>query len=119
MLELFRKEFKRGMIIMWWGEVSNIPKGWHLCDGQASTPDLQDRFVVGAGNTYDPHTIGGEATHSHDVSDHAHNHTIAGGTAIAAGEDFHNVTEDGLTALSMIYGNSLPPFYALCFIMKL
>ncbi len=117
-MKLFRKEFKRGMIIMWSGEVSNIPKGWHLCDGLATTPDLQDNFVVGAGVTYDPHDTGGAATHAHDISDHQHDHGIPAGVSIAAGEDFHNRTEDGLTSLGTIYGNSLPPFYALCFIMK-
>lgn len=34
-------------IVLWAGEVAEIPEGWHLCDGQAGTPDLRGRFVRG------------------------------------------------------------------------
>ena len=37
-----------GGIIMWSGATNNIPSGWVLCDGNNSTPNLQDRFIVGA-----------------------------------------------------------------------
>lgn len=37
-----------GGIIMWSGTVAAIPTNWHLCDGTASTPDLRDKFIVGA-----------------------------------------------------------------------
>lgn len=37
-----------GSIIMWYGRVSEIPFGWKLCDGTNNTPDLRDKFVVGA-----------------------------------------------------------------------
>lgn len=36
-----------GVIVMWSG--SSIPSGWALCDGTNGTPDLRDRFIVGAG----------------------------------------------------------------------
>lgn len=42
-----------GVIVMWSGAVSNIPKGWQLCDGSPIgntgkyTPNLSGRFVVG------------------------------------------------------------------------
>lgn len=37
---------------MWSGSIGSIPAGYYLCDGQNGTPNLKDRFVVGAGNTY-------------------------------------------------------------------
>lgn len=40
--------FQSGMIIMWSGSISTIPDGWFLCDGSNGTPDLRDKFVVGA-----------------------------------------------------------------------
>ncbi|MEA5622219.1 hypothetical protein [Nostoc sp. UHCC 0251] len=40
----------KGMIVMWYGESNNVPKGWAICDGNNGTPDLRDRFVIGAGN---------------------------------------------------------------------
>jgi Tfp pilus assembly protein FimT len=41
-----------GIVSLWYGTIGNIPSGWALCDGNNSTPDLRDRFVVGAGNNY-------------------------------------------------------------------
>ena len=37
-----------GMIVMWNGTVATVPAGWFLCDGNNGTPDLRDRFIVGA-----------------------------------------------------------------------
>lgn len=52
----------QGGIIMWSGSVASIPSGWHLCNGSNSTPDLRDRFVVGAGSTYAVNATGGAAS---------------------------------------------------------
>lgn len=41
-----------GSIIMWSGSIGSIPAGYVICDGLNSTPDLQDKFVVGSGSTY-------------------------------------------------------------------
>jgi hypothetical protein len=37
-----------GVIVMWSGTVATIPSGWLICDGTNSTPDLRDRFIIGA-----------------------------------------------------------------------
>ena len=37
-----------GGIIMWSGTIANIPSGWALCNGSSGTPDLTNRFVIGA-----------------------------------------------------------------------
>lgn len=37
-----------GGIIMWSGTIASIPTGWALCNGSSSTPDLRNRFIVGA-----------------------------------------------------------------------
>ena len=37
-----------GAIVMWNGTLATIPSGWHACDGTNGTPDLRDKFVVGA-----------------------------------------------------------------------
>lgn len=56
-----------GGIVMWAGLLANIPTGWALCDGTNGTPDLRDRFLVGAAAGQNPGTTGG-----------ANNHTPAG-----------------------------------------
>lgn len=37
-----------GVIVMWSGSIASIPSGWLLCDGTNSTPDLRNRFIIGA-----------------------------------------------------------------------
>ena len=95
--------FPSGGIIIWSGAENNIPNGWSLCDGQNGTPDLRNRFVVGAssgtGDTTYPglsvNATGGSAnatlvTHSHTVDSHTHgdgtlvvdNHTHGDGSLV-------------------------------------
>jgi microcystin-dependent protein len=130
-------EFPSGGIIMWNGSVASIPLGWVLCDGTNGTPNLTDKFIMGAGNSYAVGATGGEAshvingaqlpTHSHVLSsptmlpDYGDTTTInvAAGTDHAI--DIPNVVDatlnllpaGGLTALP-----NIPPYYALCYIMK-
>lgn len=67
-----------GMILMWSGAVVDIPAGWHLCDGTNGTPDLRNRFIVGAGDTYAPGATGGASSHNHTFSGTPHTHTFTG-----------------------------------------
>jgi hypothetical protein len=50
-----------GVIVMWSGSIATIPSGWLLCNGSSGTPDLRDRFIVGAGTTYAVAATGGSA----------------------------------------------------------
>lgn len=84
--------FPSGGIIMWSGSVASIPSGWYLCNGANGTPDLRNRFVVGAGSTYAVDATGGSAnaivvSHTHTFSattstigNHAHTLTGSSGT---------------------------------------
>lgn len=51
-----------GSIIPWYGNIADIPDGFVLCNGSNGTPDLRDRFIVGAGNSYALRDIGGVNT---------------------------------------------------------
>jgi hypothetical protein len=75
--------FTAGMIIIWSGSLGSVPAGWVLCDGTNSTPDLRNRFVIAAGDTYAVGATGGSAdaivvTHNHTatstVTDPGHTH---------------------------------------------
>ena len=48
-----------GGVILWNDLIANIPTGWQLCDGTNGTPDLRDKFVVGAGSSYSVGDTGG------------------------------------------------------------
>lgn len=37
-----------GIIAMWSGTIGTIPSGWYLCNGSNGTPDLRDKFIIGA-----------------------------------------------------------------------
>lgn len=48
-----------GLIAMWSGTLASIPTGWQICDGTGGTPDLRDKFVVGAAAGANPGASGG------------------------------------------------------------
>jgi hypothetical protein len=133
-----------GIITMWSGSIASIPSGWYLCDGANGTPNLRDRFIVGAGSTYAVAATGGSAnaivvSHTHTatstVTDPGHFHTSpAGGNRSATGGvngfafsgDYQTGTATtGVTVATTVdsAGSSgtnanLPPYYALAYIMK-
>ena len=74
--------FPSGGIIMWSGAENAIPSGWVLCNGSNSTPDLRNRFVVGAGtgSNYSVGDTGGSndatlVSHSHGAGNYGTNNT--------------------------------------------
>ena len=73
--------FVKGMIILWYGNTNNIPNGFALCDGTNDTPDLRDKFVVGAGSAYTPGDTGGSADATLVSHSHTTNSTIEEGSS--------------------------------------
>ena len=126
-----------GGIIIWSGSSSAIPSGWYLCNGSNGTPDLRNRFVVGAGSTYAVGNTGGTkdaivVSHTHSVSDPGHSHTIgfqnhtidqnAGSAGLVRQGTSNTSTQTTGISISST-GDSgtdanLPPYYALCYIQK-
>jgi len=134
--------FPIGGIIIWSGSIANIPSGWALCDGTNGTPNLRDRFVVGAGTSYAVGNTGGSkdaivVSHAHTTSTAGlHAHTVqtrdAGGqsgflgetnnlgttntyTTSSAGAHTHTISTTGSSGTNA----NLPPYYALAYIMKI
>ena len=131
-----------GLISMWSGSI--VPEGWFLCNGENGTPDLRNRFIVGAGAEYDIGATGGEKTHTLSTSEMpSHKHTInvntePGSTYDDEGNDYLSVIDsnsgstrlaglkykDGEISLNTTTtGNgqaheNRPPYYALAYIMK-
>ena len=70
------ESFVTGMIILWSGAANAIPTGFVLCDGNNSTPDLRNRFVVGAGDSYSVNNTGGNSSVTLSESQlPSHNHS--------------------------------------------
>jgi hypothetical protein len=154
--------FPSGGIIIWSGSAAAIPTGWVLCNGSNSTPDLRDRFVVGAGSTYSVGGTGGSAnaivvSHDHGGTtgnNGSHQHftasDVVGGTSFVTSTTYnakqgavggyaysdYALTQTstaptlGLTSSVSDHNHTissagssgtnanLPPYYALCYIMK-
>ncbi len=110
----------RGMIVMWSGAVDTIPAGYALCDGDNDTPDLRNRFVVGAGSTYAVDATGGSAdaiavTHSHTATTNntgAHTHSLSG-SAASAGAHTHSYTKQSGSTKLDAGGNAGSPYYSI------
>ena len=109
-----------GCIIIWSGSVGSIPSGFVLCNGSNGTPDLRNSFVLGAGNSYTVGQVGG----STDAIVVAHTHTITNVASTGGTTSFASTTG---TATGTVTTNStgtsgsganMPPYYALCYIMK-
>jgi microcystin-dependent protein len=103
-----------GLISMWSGSIGSIPSGWYLCDGSNGTPNLTDRFIIGAGSTYAVNGTGGATSvtlvtanmpaHTHTatstVTDPGHTHTTSyqayvgsgGGGIAGGGSGFSTIT---------------------------
>ena len=126
-----------GGIIIWSGSSSAIPSGWYLCNGSNGTPDLRNRFVVGAGSTYAVGNTGGSAdaivvSHTHSVTDPGHSHTIgfqnhtidqnAGSAGLVRQGTSNTSTQTTGISISSTGASgtnaNLPPYYALCYIQK-
>lgn len=60
-------QLPRGIITMWFGATNAVPSGWALCDGNNGTPNLKDRFIVGAGQSYGVGNTGGNITQTPSV----------------------------------------------------
>ena len=150
-----------GGIIMWSGAATAIPTGWRLCNGANGTPDLRDRFVVGAGGSYTVGATGGANSVTLSVNEMpTHGHTFSGTTSVEGShvhqEQYYETNGSGdgnfgpgasccggavkstngvftlpagahshtFSGTTTANGNGLPhenrpPYYALCFIMKI
>lgn len=89
----------KGLISMWYGLLTNIPDGWTLCDGQNGTPDLRDRFIVGAGNEYEIGDIGGEKEVTL-TEEQIPNHRHGSGTLSASSAGSHSHSSGTLSTNS-------------------
>lgn len=133
-----------GGIIMWSGSIGSIPAGWALCDGTGGTPDLRNKFIVGAGSTYAVNATGGAVSNTPTITVGAttlstsempaHTHPLG-----SAGPPYTSPTGYGSngfmgggistdsTGGGGSHGHSatsasvptLPPYLALAYIMKL
>ena len=111
----------RKLIVAWSGSIANIPEKWKLCDGTLNTPDLTDRFILGAGGAFTPSQTGGSINHQHDFTSISHEHAVAAGTSVddrAGLGDFTDGTTPETVEGTSDAGGIIPPYYALAYIQK-
>ena len=129
-------------IVMWSGTAADallIPNNWKLCDGTNGTPDLRNRFIVGAGDDYDLGDTGGTTSFSL-VADNipAHQHQfrveykdrieVFGSSETSFWATSYNWSDTGVTTTrnTSPFGKTVPdpisvtpPYYALAYIMRI
>jgi hypothetical protein len=116
-----------GVIVMWSGTIATIPSGWLLCNGSSGTPDLRNRFVIGAhsddsgtakttvtgtstqtGGSKDAIVVSHTHTATSTVTDPGHLHAVArglgasgtGGDALLSGTSGYN-TQSNTTGITV------------------
>jgi len=137
-----------GLIALWSGAIAAVPADWVFCNGGSSTPDLRDKFIVGAKQddggvaktnlTGSLTQSGGTATltglsGSHillttEIPAHAHNidvkqnYTDSGSVVAVASQQLAATTTLASASAGGGGGHThtdeIPPYYALAFIMK-
>ena len=136
-----------GSIVMWSGSTDTIPTDWALCNGSNGTPNLLDRMVVCAGESYTVGDTGGEASHTlaiDEIPSHYHdfpgddhylnafqssssgfsrveaigNWDWSSGAASGNPNGWYNPGSKGCTGGSAAH-NNMPPYYALAYIMRI
>ena len=150
-----------GTIVAWAGASNNLPTGYQLCDGGASgttelqaivganVPDLRDKFIIGAGNSYSVDATGGNkdaivVQHNHGITDPGHDHrpidantvqsmevgvnstTEIFAPAQGSGVSINNASDTSSETTGISISNegssgnnaNLPPYWALCYIIK-
>ena len=149
-------KLRRGLIMAWSGAADDLPANTALCNGENGTPDLRDRFIIGAGSGYAVGASGGSAVTAL-VTDGAvtgvstqtftpntlymayHTHQGWAGWSQGSGGaarvetsraqwmdlnsyegsgygHAHGIADPGH---SHAFKTSMPPYYALCFLMTL
>jgi hypothetical protein len=91
-----------GCILIWSGATTSIPTGWVLCNGSNGTPDLRDRFVIGAGSNYAVGATGGSKdaivvshTHTANTTNIDHTHYFSANTGGQSADHVHSSQGNG------------------------
>lgn len=121
----------KGSIIMFNGTASEIPEGWHICDGQEGTPNLINSFIKGGdtstlGNT-GGNTNGQVTLTIENLPAHSHTYALYGGLSDASdhGDGWYEVRKnyDEVRNTSTVgEGKPFsvePQYYTLIYIMKI
>lgn len=101
-----------GKIEMFYGTLDSTGKhplvggvkktNWHICDGTNGTPDLRDKFVIGAGSTYAKGVSGGST-----------------GVTVDKESFEYSMSTKSLGSTTMTLQTGLPSYVALYYIMKI
>lgn len=98
-----------GSIIIWTSK--DIPNGWAICDGTNGTPDMRDKFIVGASNNRDINVIGGSATTAISLEGLDHYHGVGHNTNLRTDGDAGWGWEFSTNGLNDIHVSLMPSSY--------
>jgi len=112
-----QRDVPRGGIFWWSGSIASIPSTYRLCDGTHGTPDLRNKFIVGAGDTYSVDDIGGTLTHVHTFLGDGHSHTLGYGPPLGGMGAYDVLTNSVQSHGTFDAGSGLPEYHSLVLVM--
>jgi len=101
-----------GSIILWYGDSNSLPSGWAVCNGANNTPDLRNRFVMGARYDGEVGLMGGSSSYRLSLENiPPHDHLYFGDDHIEGLDNSYGTTRkyadmSGYDAHSNLSGNS-------------
>ena len=98
-----------GIIIAFGKSLSEIPKGWAVCDGKSGTPDLRNRFIIGQGPKYPYNKKGGSDMIKLTIDNlpkHKHEINLSGGHKHKY-KDIYWADKNGVVPIGADHGRTL------------
>ena len=111
------RDYVLGAIYLWFGSIASIPGTFRLCDGTLGTPDLRNRFLNCAGDTYAVNANGGNNLHNHTFTSGNHVHNILGGAAVGIGPNHLTFVSSVPATGTTNDADKRPPYHSLAYIM--
>ena len=96
--------------MLWYGDPDDLPDNYQICDGTNGTPDLRDKFIVGASSfaTVPKSSIDGAPAATGGTTSHTHSSQPGAAIFYTANPDKKFTTE-----------SHVPPYVALYYVMRL
>jgi len=123
----YEEKLPIGSIVMYYGELDDLPDNWHICDGNEGTKDLRNRFLYCARTQVWVDRTGGAIAHTHDFTEtnvppigHVHDFTEPPFPGqVATGDGWYAQTDNYQVVGTTNSSGVEPPYHSLYYVQKI